>query len=142
MVGLKFITRFVSVLPPTIQNCGNLRGVVRNLCYYHCCLALVHISHFSFFCVYVFVVVMLVRTVLLALIGFMPTEGVGAIGSIDSPAEERRRLAVLSREWVCSVCKVANKDILVPMKEGQSQDEAMAEAADIVSQMAFKVIVM
>ena len=35
----------------------------------------------------------LVRTVLLAIIGFMPTEGVGAIGSMDCPAEERRRMA-------------------------------------------------
>ncbi len=71
----------------------------------------------------------------------MPTEGVGAIGSLDSPPEERRRLAVRSREWACPVCKVTNKDILVPSKEGQenSQEEAMAEAADIVTQMAFKV---
>ena len=30
---------------------------------------------------------------LLALIGFMPTDGLGSIGSLDCPAEERRRLA-------------------------------------------------
>lgn len=73
----------------------------------------------------------------------MPTEGVGAIGSLDSPPEERKRLAARSLEWVCPVCRVPNKSILPSMKTGQeaqkSQEEAMAEAADIVTQMAFKV---
>ena len=85
-----------------------------------------------------------VRTVLLALIGFMPTEGGGAIGSLDMPAAERRRLAQCSQEWVCPVCGVANKDILPPLEarqegEKDSHDKVLAEAADIVSQMAFKV---
>jgi len=34
-----------------------------------------------------------VRTALLAIIGFMPSEGGGAIGSLDYTAEERRLLA-------------------------------------------------
>ena len=80
---------------------------------------------------------------LLALIGFMPTEGGGAIGSLDVPPAERRRLAHSSQEWVCPVCGVANRDILPPLEERQEdrekQDKVMAEAADIVSQMAFKV---
>ena len=82
-----------------------------------------------------------VRTVLLAMIGFMPTEGVGAIGSLDCPPEERKRLARRSHEWTCSQCGVPNKTILPPMTEGDgnSQEKAMAEAADIVTQMAFKV---
>ena len=75
----------------------------------------------------------------------MPTEGVGAIGSLDSPPEERRRLAARSVEWVCPVCCVPNKTILPPMKESpgahQHQEQVMAEAADIVTQMAFKVCV-
>ena len=76
----------------------------------------------------------------------MPTEGVGAIGSVDSPPEERRRLAARSLEWVCPICLVPNKAILPTMEEGQqgqkNQEEAMAEAADIVTQMAFKVCYM
>ncbi len=76
----------------------------------------------------------------------MPTEGVGAIGSLDSPPEERRRLARCSLEWVCPVCGIPNRDILPPMQEGErgkeKQDKDLAEAADIVTQMAFKVIVM
>ena len=73
------------------------------------------------------------------MIGFMPTEGVGAIGSLEVPTEERKRLARRSAEWVCSVCGVCNKDALLPSVEGESHEEAMAEAADIVTQMAFKV---
>ena len=83
-----------------------------------------------------------VRTVLLAMIGFMPTDGVGAIGSLDCPPQERKRLAKRSLEWTCSQCGVPNGSILPPMTEGDgsSQEKAMAEAADIVTQMAFKVL--
>lgn len=80
-----------------------------------------------------------VRTVLLAMIGFMPTEGVGAIGSLEVPAEERKRLARRSVEWVCPVCGVSNRDALVSSVEGESHEKEMLEAADIVTQMAFKV---
>lgn len=38
-----------------------------------------------------------VRTALTALVAFMPSPGNGAIGSLDFPKEERRRLAALSR---------------------------------------------
>ena len=37
--------------------------------------------------------VVLVRTALLAIIGFMPTHGNGAIGSLDYTPEERKVLA-------------------------------------------------
>ncbi|XP_073134456.1 ubiquitin-conjugating enzyme E2 32 [Henckelia pumila] len=39
-----------------------------------------------------------VRTALVALIAFMPTSPNGALGSLDYPIEERRKLAVKSRE--------------------------------------------
>ncbi|KAG0484873.1 hypothetical protein HPP92_008952 [Vanilla planifolia] len=39
-----------------------------------------------------------VRTALVALIAFMPTNPGGALGSLDYPKEERRRLAIKSRE--------------------------------------------
>ena len=71
----------------------------------------------------------------------MPTEGVGAVGSMDCSAEERKRLARKSLEWRCSVCGVLNADLLAPAEEGGGDQAArtMAEAADIVTQMAFKV---
>ena len=34
-----------------------------------------------------------VRTVLMAIIGFMPTQGAGAIGSLDYTPQERKLLA-------------------------------------------------
>lgn len=39
-----------------------------------------------------------VRTALVALIAFMPTSPNGALGSLDYPKEERRALAIKSRE--------------------------------------------
>lgn len=41
---------------------------------------------------------MSVRTALVALIAFMPTNPNGALGSLDFPKEERRALAIKSRE--------------------------------------------
>lgn len=77
---------------------------------------------------------------LLALIGFMPTEGGGAIGSLDTPPSERRRLARCSLEWVCPVCGIPNKDILPLQQENKErQEKTMAEVADIVDAMVFKV---
>lgn len=43
--------------------------------------------------VFVFLLPLSVRTALIAIIGFMPTKGEGAIGSLDYTPEERRALA-------------------------------------------------
>ena len=55
-----------------------------------------------------------VRTALLAIIGFMPTDGAGAIGALDYPEGEKRRLAkllvVIMQYYACVVqymCMVA-----------------------------------
>lgn len=55
---------------------------------------------FSFTCYFLLIVYTLslffflpVRTALIAIIGFMPTKGEGAIGSLDYTPEERRALA-------------------------------------------------
>ena len=47
-----------------------------------------------------------VRTVLLAIIGFMPTEGMGSVGSLDCPADERRRMAKRQVSVCVCVCVV------------------------------------
>lgn len=39
-------------------------------------------------------ILFLVRTALLALIGFMPTHPAGALGSLEYPSEERKKLAL------------------------------------------------
>ena len=44
-----------------------------------------------------------VRTVILALISFMPSDPEG-IGAVNFPPKERRRLAVASHDYACEVC--------------------------------------
>jgi len=56
-----------------------------------------------------------IRTALLALVGFMPTPSVGAIGGIDCSDAERRRLAIKSLDWRCEACSCCMRDI--PLKE-------------------------
>ncbi|CAG13478.1 unnamed protein product, partial [Tetraodon nigroviridis] len=45
-----------------------------------------------------------VRTALIAIIGFMPTKGEGAIGSLDYTPEERKALAKRSQDFTCEAC--------------------------------------
>ncbi|KAG6889731.1 hypothetical protein C0995_015029 [Termitomyces sp. Mi166 len=56
-----------------------------------------------------------VRTAIIGLQGFFPLKGQQAVGvgSIEYPSAERKRLAALSREWVCPHCKESNL-ILLP----------------------------
>ncbi|KAL3995556.1 Ubiquitin-conjugating enzyme family protein [Acanthocheilonema viteae] len=53
-----------------------------------------------------------IRTALLALIGFMPTHAAGALGSLEYPPEERRKLAKISHEWVCKECGLCMRNAL------------------------------
>ena len=78
-----------------------------------------------------------IRTALLALIGFMPTLGEGAIGSLDYTAEERKSLAKKSLNFFCSTCKTDNARIL-PVLTEKSQQES-AEAKQLASHIQFKV---
>ncbi|BGP13616.1 hypothetical protein JCM10213_007792 [Rhodosporidiobolus nylandii] len=45
-----------------------------------------------------------IRTALLALMAFFETEPKGAIGSLDAPPAERKRLALASQTWKCGAC--------------------------------------
>ncbi|CAO3609413.1 unnamed protein product [Cunninghamella blakesleeana] len=51
-----------------------------------------------------------IRTVLLAIMGFLPTPSKGALGGLDYPKEERQRLAKKSKTWTCNVCNIKNGD--------------------------------
>ncbi|KAJ3760909.1 UBC-like protein [Lentinula raphanica] len=55
-----------------------------------------------------------VRTAILGIQGFFPLRGQAAVGvgSIEYPSAERKRLAALSREWVCPHCQQSNLDLL------------------------------
>jgi len=51
-----------------------------------------------------------IRTVLIALSAFFPTEANGAVGSLDLPKSDRLRLAVKSRSWKCELCQKCNSE--------------------------------
>ncbi|CAM9401979.1 unnamed protein product, partial [Hapterophycus canaliculatus] len=63
-----------------------------------------------------------IRLILEALISFFPSPSQGALGGLDWSAEERKKLAVESREWKCIKCGVANDLLpeLRPKGEGAS----------------------
>ncbi|OBZ75582.1 Ubiquitin-conjugating enzyme E2 32, partial [Grifola frondosa] len=55
-----------------------------------------------------------VRTAIIGLQGFFPLKGTAAVGvgALEYPSSERKRLASLSREWVCSRCNQSNLECL------------------------------
>jgi ubiquitin-conjugating enzyme E2 J1 len=77
-----------------------------------------------------------IRTALLALIGFMPTMGEGAIGSLDYTSDERKILAKKSLSYSCSICNIENANVLPVLTE--KSNEISAEAKDLASQIDFK----
>lgn len=58
-----------------------------------------------------------IRLALTSLSAFFSTEAKGAIGGLDTPAVERRRLAKLSPDWTCPVCKQSNAGLLADRVE-------------------------
>ncbi|KAG2146927.1 UBC-like protein [Suillus bovinus] len=60
-----------------------------------------------------------VRTAIIGLQGFFPLKGQAAtgVGSVEYPLSERKRLAQLSREWVCPQCNQCNLEHLPDPKE-------------------------
>jgi ubiquitin-conjugating enzyme E2 J1 len=78
-----------------------------------------------------------IRTALLAIIGFMPTPGNGAIGALDYTDEERQLLAKKSVDWRCQTCNVCMKEVLLPLTTVSNNDEA-SEAKELAKQIEFK----
>ncbi|KIY65032.1 UBC-like protein [Cylindrobasidium torrendii FP15055 ss-10] len=70
-----------------------------------------------------------VRTALIGLQGFFPLRGQAAagVGSIEASPAERRRLAALSKDWVCPQCKQPNHEILPEASETPSSSSTSAE---------------
>ncbi|KAK9893443.1 UBC-like protein [Cystobasidium minutum MCA 4210] len=77
-----------------------------------------------------------IRTALVGLSSFFTTEAKGAIGGLDAPASERKRLAALSRDWTCPGCQIKNCEILPPRTEDKkpsadlTEDKANTEVAE------------
>lgn len=65
-----------------------------------------------------------VKTLLIALSTFMVTEGEGAVGSVDIPAEKRKELAQKSRNYTCSVCGMSHETLYKKWdKKKEEEDE-------------------
>ncbi|XP_031561462.1 ubiquitin-conjugating enzyme E2 J1-like [Actinia tenebrosa] len=80
-----------------------------------------------------------IRTVLMAIIGFMPSKGAGAIGALDYSPKERSALAKKSAEWKCSVCGSCNSNALLDEgSDSTKTKEDEQEIAEIAGQIAFK----
>lgn len=77
-----------------------------------------------------------IRTVLLAIIGFMPSKGGGAIGALDYTSDERKILARKSMKWTCNVCGSCNADLL--KEYSKNKLEANEEDMELASQISFK----
>ncbi|XP_010078924.1 PREDICTED: ubiquitin-conjugating enzyme E2 J1, partial [Pterocles gutturalis] len=78
------------------------------------------------------------RTALLAIIGFMPTKGEGAIGSLDYTPEERRALAKKSQDFCCEMCGTSMKTALLPLTSRSVSSQADKEAKELAKQISFK----
>lgn len=63
-----------------------------------------------------------IRTALLALIAFMPTQSHGAVGSLECSDERRRLLARKSRTWRCEACGLI-KDLLIKPKDNTNDQQ-------------------
>ncbi|CAG5091572.1 Oidioi.mRNA.OKI2018_I69.PAR.g13144.t1.cds [Oikopleura dioica] len=63
-----------------------------------------------------------IRTALLAMIGFMPTHGNGAIGSLDYTDQERSVLTKRSVDFKCKTCG-ATKDLLLDKSDDQGEEQ-------------------
>ncbi|XP_078001468.1 uncharacterized protein LOC144453969 [Glandiceps talaboti] len=80
-----------------------------------------------------------IRTVLLAIIGFMPTHGHGAIGSLDYTPDERKILAKRSKEWKCKECGEILKNMLKErLEDSETSKEENREAQALAAQINFK----
>jgi len=70
-----------------------------------------------------------VRTAILGLHSFFPLKGQAAVGvgSIETPIAERKRLATLSRDWVCPHCQQPNLELLPDLVTERDAEVAHSE---------------
>ncbi|KAM7308735.1 ubiquitin-conjugating enzyme E2 J1 [Ixodes scapularis] len=77
-------------------------------------------------------------TALLAIIGFMPTHGSGAIGSLDYSTEERKQLAKKSQAWSCPSCGPVARLLKEPSESPDDREAADKEDRALAAQITFK----
>ncbi|XP_043075322.1 ubiquitin-conjugating enzyme E2 J1 [Puntigrus tetrazona] len=79
-----------------------------------------------------------IRTALIAIIGFMPTKGEGAIGSLDYTPEERRALAKKSLDFCCDVCGSCMRSALLALSPDSDLRPVDPQAHRLAQQINFK----
>lgn len=83
-----------------------------------------------------------VRTAIIGLQGFFPLKGQAAVGvgSIEYPAAERKRLAQLSRDWICPHCQRPNVELLPDSApEPASSGRRLGTRAEMEAEEAAKI---
>ncbi|KAI3660209.1 hypothetical protein MP638_004483, partial [Amoeboaphelidium occidentale] len=84
-----------------------------------------------------------IRTAVLAIVSFFPTKAEGAVGGLDWSKEERKALALKSREWTCSSCCKKNSIIMsekstrVAESSGQCTDNGSSSKSEDLSMFTF-----
>ncbi|XP_053743109.1 ubiquitin-conjugating enzyme E2 J1 [Synchiropus splendidus] len=81
-----------------------------------------------------------IRTALIAIIGFMPTKGEGAIGSLDYTPEERRALAKKSQDFCCEACDCSMRTALLPLTPNSNPRPEDHQAKKLALQINFKAV--
>ncbi|XP_066534088.1 ubiquitin-conjugating enzyme E2 J1 [Hoplias malabaricus] len=79
-----------------------------------------------------------IRTALIAIIGFMPTKGEGAIGSLDYTPEERRALAKKSLDFSCEMCGCTMRSALLALSPNSDRRPADQQDRKLAQQISFK----
>ncbi|KAM4522313.1 ubiquitin-conjugating enzyme E2 J1 [Odontesthes bonariensis] len=79
-----------------------------------------------------------IRTALIAIIGFMPTKGEGAIGSLDYTPEERRALAKKSQDFCCEACGCSMRCALLALTPNSNPSAEDHKAKELAQQINFK----
>lgn len=79
-----------------------------------------------------------IRTALIAIIGFMPTKGEGAIGSLDYTPEERRALAKKSLDFCCEMCGCCMRSALLALSPNSDRQPVDQQAQQLAQQISFK----
>jgi len=75
------------------------------------------------------------RTALLAIIGFMPTKGEGAIGALDYTPEERKLLAKRSWQFTCNRCGISCATALPPEPPSITSPISIDSSTNITTQI-------
>ncbi|KAM9495417.1 ubiquitin-conjugating enzyme E2 J1 [Clarias gariepinus] len=79
-----------------------------------------------------------IRTALIAIIGFMPTKGEGAIGSLDYTPEERKALAKKSQDFCCEMCGCSMRTALLALMPNSERQPVDLQAQQLAQQINFK----